>query len=93
MKHKNIGVSFDSFLEDQGIRKEVEDIAIKRVIALQLQEQMKKKKISKKHLAEIMKTSRSSLDRLLDPENEAITFKTLKKAAHALGKRIVVRLV
>ncbi len=93
MKHKNIGDSFDSFLQDEGIREEVENTAIKRVIALQLQEEMRKKKISKKHMAEKMKTSRSSLDRLLDPENEAITFETLKKAAHVLEKRLVVRLV
>ena len=93
MKQKNIGDSFDSFMENEGILEEVEEVAIKRVIALQSKEEMRKKKLSKKHMAEIMKTSRSSLDRLLDPENEAITFKTLKKAAHVLEKRLVVRLV
>ena len=93
MKHKNIGDSFDSFLEDEGILEQVEDIAIKRVIAFQLQKEIEKKKITKAKLARQMKTSRSSLDRLLDPENEAVTFKTLKKAASVLGKRLVVRLV
>ncbi len=93
MKHKNIGDSFDSFLEDEGILEQVENVAIKRVIAFQLQKEIKKKKITKAKLARQMKTSRSSLDRLLDPENEAVTFKTLKKAATVLGKRLVVQLV
>jgi DNA-binding Xre family transcriptional regulator len=93
MKHKNIGDSFDSFLENEGILEQVENVAIKRVIAFQLQEEIKKKKITKAKLARQMKTSRSSLDRLLDPENEAVTFKTLKKAASVLGKRLVVQLV
>jgi antitoxin HicB len=93
MKHKNIGDSFDSFLEGEGILEQVENIAIKRVIAFQLQEEIKKKRITKAKLARQMKTSRSSLDRLLDPENEAVTFKTLKKAATVLGKRLVVQLV
>ena len=93
MKHKNLGDSFDSFLEEEDILEEVEEVAIKKVIALQLKKEMLKKNLSKKHMAIIMKTSRSSLDRLLDPENEAITFKTLKKAAHVLEKRVLIRLV
>jgi antitoxin HicB len=90
---KIIGDSFDSFLKDEGILEQVEDIAIKRVIAFQLQEEMKKKNITKAKLAQQMKTSRSSLDRLLDPENEAVTFKTLKKAANVLGKKLIIQLV
>ena len=93
MKHKNIGDSFDSFLKYEGILEQVENVAIKRIIAFQLQEEIKKKKITKAKLARQMKTSRSSLDRLLDPENEAVTFKTLKKAASVLGKRLIVQLV
>lgn len=92
MKHKNIGDSFDSFLEEEGIIDEVEEVAIKRVVALQIQNEMKKKKLNKKHMAAKMHTSRSSLDRLLDPDNESITFGTLRKAANAVGKRLVVRL-
>ena len=92
MKHKNIGDSFDSFLRDEGILEEVEKVAIKRVVALQLKHEMEKKKLSKKIMAEKMNTSRSSLNRLLDPNNESLTFNTLKKAAHVLGKRLVVRL-
>jgi len=93
MKHKNIGDSFDSFLEEEGILEKVEDVAIKRVIALQLQEEINKKKITKTKLAQKMNTSRSSLNRLLDPDDEAITFKTLKRAASALDKKLVIQLV
>jgi len=92
MKHKNIGASFDSFLDDEGIREQVEDIAIKRVIAFQIRTEMEKKHLTKTELAKKMQTSRSSLNRLLDPEDEAITFKTLKKAANVLEKKLVIQL-
>jgi antitoxin HicB len=92
MKHKNIGASFDSFLEGEGILEQAEDVAIKRVVAFQIQAEMKKRNLTKTELAQAMDTSRSSINRLLDPEDEAITFKTLKKAANALGKKLVVRL-
>lgn len=91
--NKNIGGSFDDFLNDEGILEAVEDVAIKRVVALQIIEEMKKKNISKTKLANRMKTSRSALNRLLDPDDEAITFKTLKRAATALNKRLVIQLV
>ena len=93
MKHKNVGGSFDDFLKDEGILEAVEAVAIKRVVALQIREEMEKKHISKSDLANQMKTSRSALNRLLDPEDEAITFKTLKRAASALNKRLVIQLV
>jgi DNA-binding Xre family transcriptional regulator len=92
LKHKNIGASFDSFLDDEGIREQVEDIAIKRVIAFQIRAEMEKKHLTKTELAKKMQTSRSSLNRLLDPEDEAITFKTLKKAANVLEKKLVIQL-
>lgn len=92
MKHKNIGASFDSFLEDEGILEQAEDVAIKRVVAFQIRAEMKKRNLTKTELAQAMDTSRSSINRLLDPEDEAITFKTLKKAANVLGKKLVVRL-
>ena len=92
MKHKNIGASFDSFLEGKGILEQAEDVAIKRVVAFQMQAEMKKRNLTKTELAQEMNTSRSSINRLLDPEDEAITFKTLKKAANVLGKKLVVRL-
>lgn len=93
MEHKNIGGGFDEFLEDEGILESAEKVAIKRVVALQLQREMENKKIKKSELAIKMGTSRSSLDRLLDPNNESITIKTLKKAASALNKRLVIQLV
>jgi DNA-binding Xre family transcriptional regulator len=93
MKLKNVGAGFDSFLEDEGILELVEDVAIKRVVAFQIQAEMKKRKLTRTELAQAMDTSRSSINRLLDPEDEALTFKTLKKAANVLGKKLLVRLV
>jgi antitoxin HicB len=87
------GSSFDSFLEEEGILDEVEAAAIKRVIAWQLSEAMKAGKISKKTMAERMGTSRSQLDRLLDPENPAVHLQTIAKAARALGKRLRMEMV
>ena len=92
MKNKHIGSNFDDFLEDQGTLAETEAVAVKRVIAYQIQEMMKKKRLSKTALAEHMNTSRSALDRLLDPGNVSITLQTLEKAALALGKRLKIRL-
>jgi len=93
MKHKNIGESFDSFLEEEGILEQVEDVAIKRVIALQVEQEINKRSLTKSRLAREMKTSRSSLDRLLDPDNDSVTLKTMKKAANFLGKKIILQLV
>jgi DNA-binding phage protein len=87
------GSSFDSFLEEEGILEEVEAVAIKRVIAWQLAEAMSSSKVSKKAMAERMGTSRSQLDRLLDPENGAVHLATIVKAARALGKRLRVEMV
>jgi DNA-binding phage protein len=87
------GSSFDSFLEEEGILDEVTAVAIKRVIAWQLAEAMKAGKISKKIMAERMGTSRSQLDRLLDPENSAVHLQTIAKAARALGMRLKVEMV
>jgi len=93
MKNKHIGSSFDDFMEEEGLLVESEAVAIKRVIAFQLEEEMTKKCLSKAALARSMKTSRSALDRLLDPNNSSVTLKTLDAAAHALGKRIQLSLV
>jgi len=87
------GSSFDSFLEEEGILEEVEAVAIKRVIAWQLAEAMKVGKISKKIMAERMGTSRSQLDRLLDPDNGAVHLQTIAKAARAIGKRLRLEMV
>jgi DNA-binding Xre family transcriptional regulator len=87
------GSSFDSFLEEEGILDEVDAIAIKRVIAFQLREAMQAAKISKKIMAQRMGTSRSQLDRLLDPENKAVHLETIARAARAVGKRLRLEMV
>lgn len=87
------GSTFDSFLEEEGILEEVEAVAVKRVVAWQLAEAMKAGKISKKAMAERLGTSRSQLDRLLDPENSAVHLQTIAKAARAVGKRLKLDMV
>ena len=87
------GSSLDSFLEEEGILDEVQAVAIKRVIAWQLSEAMKAGKISKKAMAERMGTSRSQLDRLLDPENSAVHLQTIARAARAVGKRLRLEMI
>jgi len=87
------GTSFDSFLEEEGFREEVDAAAIKRVIAWQLAEAMKSARLSKKAMAERIGTSRSQLDRLLDPENSAVHLQTIAKAARAVGKRLRIEMV
>jgi DNA-binding Xre family transcriptional regulator len=85
-KHK--GSTFDSFLKEEGLLDDAEAVAIKKVLAHQLLKAMQKKHISKSDLAEKMHTSRSALERLLDPENTSVTLNTLFKAAHVLGKKL-----
>jgi predicted XRE-type DNA-binding protein len=85
---KNIGSNFDDFLKEENLFDDAEAIAIKRVLAYQVQEELKKKHITKQAMADQMHTSRSSLDRLLDPTNTSITLKTLVKIAHVLDRKI-----
>lgn len=87
------GSSFDSFLQEEGILEEVQAVAIKRVIAWQLAEAMKLSGISKKEMAQRMGTSRSQLDRLLDPENSAVHLQTIARAARAVGKRLKLEMI
>ena len=93
MNYKHIGSNFDDFLDEQGILAEVEANAIKRVIAFQLADLMQKENISKTAMAKRMKTSRSSVDRLLDPQNKSVTLQTLERAAQVLGKRLEIKFV
>ena len=93
MTNKHIGTSFDDFLEEDGLLEECTESAIKRVLAWQLKQEMKQKKLTKTALAIKMKTSRASLDRLLNPANESVTLKTLKKAASVLGRKLRLELV
>ncbi|MGE0153115.1 MAG: helix-turn-helix domain-containing protein [Reyranellaceae bacterium] len=92
-RSKHAGSTFDSLLEEEGILGEVEAVAIKRVIAWQLANTMKQKKITKKAMAARMRTSRSQLDRLLDPENSAVNLSTIARAAKVIGKRIRIEML
>jgi len=85
------GSTFDSFLEEHGIREEVEAVAIKRVLAWQLQQAMRQQQKTKQAMAKQLRTSRSQLDRLLDPRNVSVTLDTITRAARALGKRLIIR--
>lgn len=85
------GSTFDSFLEQEGIREEAEAVAIKRVLAWQLEQAMQEQEKTKRAMAKQLHTSRSQLDRLLDPQNVSVTLDTITRAARALGKRVIIR--
>ena len=89
---EHTGSTFDSFLEEEGIREEVEAVAVKRIISWQLAEAMRKKKKTKQALAKELHTSRSQLDRLLDPQNIAVSLDTITRAARVLGKKLIIRI-
>lgn len=86
------GSSFDDFLKDEGVYEEVTARAHKRLLALQLQDAMVEMKLTKTDLASRLQTSRSQLDRLLDPDNTAVTLDSLERLANAVGKQLVVGL-
>ena len=90
--NKHIGSSFDHFLREEGLLAEAEAVAMKRVIAYQIEKEMAERQISKSTLARRMQTSRSSLNRLLDPENPSVTLLTLESVALALGKKLKIQL-
>jgi len=92
MTNKHIGTNFDDFLQDEGLLAVTEATAVKRVIAYQIEKEMQERQISKSALARMMQTSRSSLDRLLDPENASVTLLTMESAALALGRKLKVQL-
>jgi len=89
---RNIGTSFDDFLEEEGLLEDATAVAVKRVIAFQLSEAMAVQGITKTAMAQRMGTSRAALDRLLDPDNSSVTLQTLQSAARALGGRIKIEL-
>ena len=86
------GSSFDDFLKEEGIYEEVQARAIKRALAEQLDDAMQSSKLSKVNMAQRMATSRSQLDRVLDPGNLSIQLDTLIKAASAVGRTVEIRL-
>jgi len=87
---KYTGSNFDEFLKDEGILEEVTARAHKRLLALQLNDAMKASNTSKTQLAERLQTSRSQVDRLLDPDNTAVTLESLERMAQAVGKQLRV---
>lgn len=93
MNEEHLGSSLDDFLEEEGLLAEAESVAVKRVLAFQLAQLMSEQQLTKSEMARRMKTSRAAVDRLLNPESEAITLTTLEKAASALGRRLHVELV
>lgn len=95
MKRKNphSGSSLESLLEEDGVLEELREAAIKKVVAWKLVQAMERQKISKAEMARRLATSRSQLERLLDPDNTAVTVATLSKAARAVGKRLKLDLV
>jgi antitoxin HicB len=93
MDNPHIGSSFESWLDEQGLREEVTSAAIKAVIAEQIKQAMKTRGISKTAMAAQMQTSRAQLDRLLDPHHGGVTLETLHRAARIVGHGIRLELV
>lgn len=89
----HIGSDFEDFLAEEKILDEVTAVAVKRVIAWQIQNKMELQHLTKTSMAKRMNTSRSSLDRLLDENDTSLTLTTLASAAQALGKQIKIELV
>jgi antitoxin HicB len=92
MKKEHIGSDFDEFLQEEGLLEVAEAAAAKRVIAFQIAQEMKRRRLSKSEMAHRMKTSRPALDRLLDPANSSVTLSTLERAASAVGRKLRVEL-
>jgi hypothetical protein len=92
MSHPHIGSDFDDFLKEEGIQEEVTAAAIKRVIAWQLAEAMKRKHITKTEMAARMHTSRAAVNRLLDEDDTSVTLATLARASLAVGIPLKIEL-
>jgi predicted DNA-binding protein (UPF0251 family) len=92
-KNLHRGSDFRDFLEEEGIRSEVETRALKQAMSLQLLRLLAKNSLTKSEMAARMKTSRAAVDRLLDPSNSSVTLNTLGKAASALGRKVKIEFV
>ena len=92
MTKKHLGSSIDDFLKQEGILDEAQVQAVKEVVAWQLARAMRRKRISKTRMAALLRTSRSQVDRLLDP-NDDITLSSLQRAAAMVGRRVSIELV
>ena len=91
-KNPHLGSTLASLLREDDIYEDAKNDAVKAVLAYKLRQAMKEQNVSKARMAERMETSRSQLDRLLDPENESVTLHTLKRAAAAVGMRLELEL-
>jgi antitoxin HicB len=92
MKNKHLGGDFDDFLKEQDMLSGAEAVAAKRVLAFQIEKEMRRKGLTKVEMATRMRTSRTAIDRLLDPGNVSVTLNTLEKAALVLGKKLSIKL-
>lgn len=88
----HIGSSFESFLEEEGILEDCTTVAVKRVLARQIEREMRERGMTKSAMAKAMRTSRPALDRLLDPANGSVTLDTLQRAAAAVGRKLRLEL-
>jgi len=92
-KNKRRGSGFENFLKKEGLHEEVHAAAIKRAVALKVDDLMKQKRMNKSGMAARMRTSRAAIHRLLDPENTSVTLATLNRAARSLGRKVKIELV
>lgn len=92
-KKAAVGSTFDDFLKQEGTYEATQAVAIKRVLAWQIEKAMKTQRLTKAEMARRMDTSRSQLDRLLDPDRDSVTLETLARAARAIGRRVRLELV
>lgn len=93
MDEKHLGGDFDDYLREEGLLDEAEAVATKRVLAHQISRAMEQQRLTKTAMARQMGTSRSSLDRLLDPAVPSVTLLTIERAARVLGKRVRIEMV
>ena len=92
MSRKHMGSSIDDFLKEEGIFDKAQAQAVKEIVAWQLAQAMKKKKMSKNKMATLLKTSRTQVDRLLSAKDD-ITLSSLQRAATIVGRRVAIKLV
>jgi len=93
MTNRHIGSGIDDFLKEEGVLEQFQAKAIKEVIAWQLGQAMKDQNLSKRKLAQMMHTSRTQVDRVLDPTDGNVTIETLQRAAAIVGRKVQVELV
>ena len=91
-RNPHVGSNFDDFLKEEGMFEAVQAKALKRALSEQIEESMQAAIISKVKMAELMATSRSQLDRVLDPDNISVQLDTLMKAARAVGKTVEIKI-